>query len=130
MKQLVKRMLRSYYNGLGCVEAYKSKAPSDTTKTTQFEGIVQYFPEQDSLHATGDITQTTTVGGDTIRVETRTVDAGTSKETLKEEVGWAKGGVLAWLWDKAEEKANEWLDTPETDTDDDKDKKSTTEKND
>ena len=114
MKKLVKRMLKPYHLELGCVEAYESNAPatsgSDTTKVTDFKGEIEYFTEQDSVHVSGEARLITIAGGDTIRVETRQVNFGTSKKTAQDSAGFGKKRATGWGWDKIVDIFNEWFD--------------------
>ena len=111
MKQLVKRMLRPYHLELGCVEAYKSKAPatskSDTTKDVRYDISGTYKPKQDSMHVQNIKVENYIVNGDTISTHRDTSYIVITGKTVKEEKGWmgkrAWDGMVEWIFGEDED---------------------------
>ena len=109
MKKLVKRMPRPYHLELGCVEAYESNAPTQTSQSDTTDVYQSLDPVTVSRprSAGGDSVRVDSVrvrrgievNGDTTWTDTTTVAGGSSRETVKDKAPFGTKTIAGRFWD-------------------------------
>ena len=109
MKQLVKRMLRPYHLGVGCVEAYGDN-DSDTTKVAEAENLKIVSMPGDSVRVTGVVKKSIIVNGDTISTKTDTLNIATSRKTFLSGKNVFKRKIDGAKWDGVIDEFNKFME--------------------